>query len=146
LPTEAEWEYACRGGASSYQTFHYGNSLSSTQANFNGDYPYGGAAKGPYLTRTCKVGSYNANGFGLHDMHGNVWVWCQDWYDQDYYKQSATKDPSGPDAREGRVLRGGSWYYGGARCRTAFRGRQGPGYRNGDVGFRIALVQLGKND
>jgi formylglycine-generating enzyme required for sulfatase activity len=85
LPTEAEWEYSCRGGASSYQVFNpFGNSLSPTQANFDGNYPYGGAGKGAYLERTCKVGSYPANGFGLYDMHGNVWEWCADWYDENY--------------------------------------------------------------
>ena len=68
LPTEAEWEYACRAGTKT--PFHYGNSLSSKQANFNGNFPYGGADKGPYLKRTAKVGSYAANAFGLYDMHG----------------------------------------------------------------------------
>src|SRR5262249_21352025 len=92
LSTEAEWEYAARGGARSSEPFNVdgksSNSLSSTQANFNGDAPYGGADKGPYLGRTCKVGTYKANGFGLMDMHGNVYEWCEDWYDRDYYKGS----------------------------------------------------------
>ena len=70
LPTEAEWEYACRGGAGSKNPFHFGKTLSSHQANFNGNYPYGGAAKGPYLERTCEVGSYPPNAFGLHDESG----------------------------------------------------------------------------
>src|SRR5262249_14353176 len=72
IPSEAEWEYACRGGAAEYQVFHYGNSLSFMQANFNGREPYEGA-EGPYLERTCAVGSYRPNAFGLYDMHGNVW-------------------------------------------------------------------------
>jgi formylglycine-generating enzyme required for sulfatase activity len=72
LPTEAEWEYACRGGAPSYQAFHFGRSLSSTEANFDGAHSSGGTDRSPYLERTCKVGSYAKNGFGLHDMHGNV--------------------------------------------------------------------------
>jgi uncharacterized protein (TIGR02996 family) len=82
LPTEAEWEYSCRGGACSSAPFHFGISLSSSQANFNGKYPYGGADKGPYLKRTCRVGSYKPNAFGLFDMHGNVFEWCNDWYER----------------------------------------------------------------
>jgi formylglycine-generating enzyme required for sulfatase activity len=93
LPSEAEVEYACRGGAPSYQVFHIGNSLSSMQANFNGNAPYGGAAKGPDLGRTCKVGSYKPNRFGLYDMHGNVWEWCSDWYGGDYYGKSPRRAP-----------------------------------------------------
>ncbi len=77
LPTEAEWEYACRAGTKT--PFHYGDSLSSKQANFCGHFPYGGADKGPWLKRTAKVDTYAANAFGLYDMHGNVWEWCQDW-------------------------------------------------------------------
>jgi formylglycine-generating enzyme required for sulfatase activity len=79
LPTEAQWEYACRGGARESTPFHFGRSLSSTQANFNGDYPYEGAPKGQYLVKTASVGSYKPNDFGLYDMHGNVWEWCADW-------------------------------------------------------------------
>jgi formylglycine-generating enzyme required for sulfatase activity len=109
LPTEAEWEYACRAGRSG-KTFHYGNSLDSTQANFDGNYPYGGADKSPYLKRPCKVGSYKANAFGLHDMHGNVWEWCSDWFDKDYYGTSRKADPKGPYGPGSyRVVRGGSW-------------------------------------
>jgi formylglycine-generating enzyme required for sulfatase activity len=88
LPTEAEWEYACRGGATSKTPIHFGKSLSSKLANFNGKYPYGGADEGTYLKRTCKVGSYEPNGFGLYDMHGNVDEWCSDWYGKDYYGKS----------------------------------------------------------
>jgi formylglycine-generating enzyme required for sulfatase activity len=84
LPTEAEWEYACREGGRSSTPFYFGDSLSSTQANFNGNQPYGGAAKGPCLERPTPVGSYQPNRLGLYDMHGNVWQWCQDWYDKDY--------------------------------------------------------------
>jgi formylglycine-generating enzyme required for sulfatase activity len=140
LPTEAEWEFACRGGVPS-TPFHFGNSLSSTQANFNGGRPYGGAAAGPYLERTTAVGSYTANGFGLHDMHGNVWEWCQDWFDVYYYARSPRQDPEGPRAGESRVLRGGSWDDDGWNCRAARRFRYSPGYLGNDIGFRVVLAE-----
>src|SRR5436190_21473770 len=78
LPTEAHWEYACRAGTTTATAF--GDKLSSREANFDGDKPYNGADKGPYLERTTTVGSYDANAWGLRDMHGNVWEWCRDWY------------------------------------------------------------------
>jgi formylglycine-generating enzyme required for sulfatase activity len=138
LPTEAEWEYACHRGAPSSSPFHFGKSLSSRQANFDGNHPYGGAEKGPYLGRTCKVGSYNPNKFGLYDMHGNVWQWCQDWYAKDYYKDSPAKDPKGPASGDARVLRGGFWYGYGAYCRAACRYRYDAGGRHNGIGFRVA--------
>jgi formylglycine-generating enzyme required for sulfatase activity len=143
LPSEAEWEYACRGGDTSYSTFHFGNSLSSAQANFDGRYPYGGGATGPYLERTSKVGSYQPNAFGLHDMHGNVWEWCSDWYDVDYYKGSPQRDPSGPSEGLDRLGRGGGWDGRGRHCRSADRSGSTPGIRFSDVGFRVALVLPG---
>jgi formylglycine-generating enzyme required for sulfatase activity len=130
----------CRGGAPSYQVFHFGNSLTSTQANFDGNYPYGGAAKGPYLERTCKVGSYPANGFGLYEMYGNVYEWCSDWYDENYYAASPRQDPQGPERASARVLRGGSWNGYGGLCRSANRHRDEPGERDRLCGFRLAAV------
>jgi formylglycine-generating enzyme required for sulfatase activity len=121
LPTEAEWEYSCRGGACSFQSFHVGNSLSSTQANFNGNYPYGGAAEGPNLQRTCKVGTYKPNAFGIYDMHGNVWEWCSDWYEAEYYARSSLRDPTGHPSGSLRVIRGGCWLDCARRCRSAYR-------------------------
>jgi formylglycine-generating enzyme required for sulfatase activity/serine/threonine protein kinase len=138
LPTEAEWEYACRGGTSS--AFHYGNSLSSLQANFDGKFPYGGAAKGSYLERIARVGSYSPNRFGLYDMHGNVWELCSDWYDKDYYKVSPREDPQGPKTGLVRVCRGGSWNNHGYICRAAFRSTMAPTDRSGAVGFRAVAV------
>jgi formylglycine-generating enzyme required for sulfatase activity len=147
LPTEAEWEYACRGGASTYQTFHFGNSLSSTQANFNGNRPYGGAAKGPYLARPCKVGSYPPNAFGLFDMHGNVWEWCADWYAEDYYPKSRRINPTGPRVGTCRVVRGGSRAYPGVECRSARRlGTNEPSGRFNGTGFRVVLCEPGPAD
>jgi uncharacterized protein (TIGR02996 family) len=140
LPSEAEWEYACRGGASSSTPFCFGKFLSSTQANFNGDQPYGGAEKGPYLGRPCAVGSYRPNVFGLYDLHGNVWEWCSDWYGEDYYGKSPAKDPPGPSGGSGRVIRGGSWYVSGLNCRAAHRGGIAPSDRDDGLGFRVAAV------
>jgi len=140
LPTEAEWEYACRGGPfvkKPSPPFSFGDSLSSTQANFNGNFPYGGAAKGAYLERTTKVGSYPPNPLGVYDLHGNVWEWCADWYAAEY---SGRKDPQGPENGERRVLRGGSWNYFGRDCRAAYRNGCAPGARNDNLGFRVVLV------
>ena len=135
---EAEWEYACRAGTTT--AFHYGGSLCSTQADFDGNHPHGGAARGPYLERTCKVGSYRPNAFGLFDMHGNVWEWCSDWFAADYYKVSPPRDPSGPSDGSSRVDRGGSWNSRGLHCRAALRLRSTPSYRSGSLGFRVAAV------
>jgi formylglycine-generating enzyme required for sulfatase activity len=137
LPTEAEWEYSCRGGASFSSPFHYGASLSSPQANFNGNFPYGGAAKGPYLKKTSKVGSYKPNAFGLYDIHGNVWEWCQDWYGEKYYASGENQDPQGPKKGDSRVLRGGSWGRYARGCRAADRDWNAPAFRDSDVGFRV---------
>jgi formylglycine-generating enzyme required for sulfatase activity len=140
LPTEAEWEYACRGGAASSTAFHYGNSISSTQANFTGKYPFGGGARGPYLARTCKVGSYKPNGFGLYDMHGNVEEWCSDWYGIDYYAKSPRRDPPGPAKGSGRVQRGGAWLGPGWSCRSAYRSWWITDKGSWVCGFRVAAV------
>jgi formylglycine-generating enzyme len=132
LPTEAEWEYACRAGTKT--AFHHGDDLSAAQANFNGNHPFGKAAKGPYLQKTAPVGSYAANAWGLFDMHGNVSEWCSDWYDPDYYKTSPKEDPTGP--AKGvvdtgfneffRVVRGGCWHDEARACRSAYRFRLQP--------------------
>ncbi len=142
LPTEAEWEYCCRAGTST--PFHFGNELNGTQANCDGNNPYGTTKKGPYLEKTSPVGSYPANAWGLYDMHGNVWEWCQDWYG-DYPKQSVT-DPRGPEVGSGCVLRGGSWRDGAAFCRSAYRNWRDPSSRSdgfGGYGFRLALSSSG---
>jgi formylglycine-generating enzyme required for sulfatase activity len=140
LPTEAEWEHACRGGDPSYHVFHSGNALLGRQANFDGTKPYGGASKSAFLNRTCKVGSYEKNRFGLYDMHGNVWEWCADWYAEGYYRKSPPKDPPGPPRGVARVDRGGGWYSPGQNCRSASRDHYPPGLRYRHLGFRVALV------
>jgi uncharacterized protein (TIGR02996 family) len=144
LPTEAEWEYSCRSGAGSKAPFHFGTSLSSTQANFDGNNPYGGAAEGPWLERTCEVNSYPANVFGLHDMHGNVFEWCADWYGASYYAGSPQQDPTGPVEGSDRVIRGGSWLNDGWLCRSAVRGFHSPSNRDWYIGFRVAWVPPGE--
>jgi formylglycine-generating enzyme required for sulfatase activity/serine/threonine protein kinase len=143
LPTEAEWEYACRGGAPAYQVFHFGDSLYSKQANFDGNHPYGCAEVGPNLGRTCEVGSYPSNGFGLYDMHGNVWEWCQDWYDHGYYAASPRRDPQGPQQGSLRVIRGGGWEDEGAGCRSAVRYGGEPEWRARFSGFRVVAMLSG---
>ncbi len=142
LPTDAEWEYICRGGPfikKPSPPFYFGNSLSPTQANFDGNYPYGGAAQGQYLQRPTKVGSYPPNALGLYDLHGNGWEWCADWFDAEYYKRSPRQDPQGPENGERRVLRGGSWNIVGRHCRAACR-VGAPGVHDSYGGFRVVLV------
>lgn len=131
LPTEAEWEYACRGGTMT--AFYFGSSCNGTQANCNG---------GQNLKRTSEVGSYASKSphpWGLCDMHGNVWQWCLDWYDTKYYKNSPKRDPQSPESGLARVKRGGSWDSDPWVCRAAFRGLLEPRAREGDVGFRVAF-------
>jgi formylglycine-generating enzyme required for sulfatase activity len=144
LPTEAEWEYACRGGTAT--TFNTGKTLSSAQANFNGNFPYGGAPPGVYLQKTAKVGSYPPNAWGLYDMHGNVMEWCADWYDPDYYKNSPKDDPKGPAngvlgtgfaSDYFHVVRGGCWLDEGRGCRAAYRFRLQTSEPYRLVGFRV---------
>jgi formylglycine-generating enzyme required for sulfatase activity len=144
LPREAEWEYACRGGPPSYSCFHFGNTLSSAQANFDARRPYGGAGKGDYLGRTTKVGTYGKNAFGLYDMHGNAAEWCADWFDKDYYYASPSRDPAGPPRGSERVIRGGSWRRPGGHCRSAYRIWSRPDRRDNALGFRVALVPSGR--
>jgi formylglycine-generating enzyme required for sulfatase activity len=138
LPTEAEWEYACRAGVP--MPFSSGPTLSSREANFNGNYPYGITGRGPYLERTTKVGSYPPNPFGLCDMHGNVWEWCADFYDRNYYRHSPRYDPQGPPSGVLRVVRGGSCFNIGRFCRAAYRFGVVPTNRDIDVGLRVVMV------
>jgi formylglycine-generating enzyme required for sulfatase activity len=137
LPTEAQWEYACRGLTST--PFHYGPDLSSLEANFDGNFPYGAAPTGPWLHQTSPRGTYRPNLFGLFDMHGNVWEWCADWYDDSYYTRSPVRDPAGPPTGVLRVLRGGSWYSYSWTCRSGGRERFSPDSGSGNYGFRLAM-------
>lgn len=135
LPTEAQWEYACRSGAST--AFSFGASLNGEAANCNGNYPYGTTVRGPYVGRTRTVGSYQPNNWGFSDMHGNVWEWCSDWYAP---QLSGGYDPAGPLSGNERVVRGGSWDHGAMQCRAAYRSSRLPSDGNDFMGFRVAVV------
>jgi formylglycine-generating enzyme required for sulfatase activity len=129
LPTEAEWEYACRAGTTT--PFYTGDKLTTGQANYN-------------IGKTTPVGSFKPNQWGLYDMSGNVWEWCQDWYDKEYYdkckQQETTENPPGPEIGSYRVLRGGSWYGNAECCRSAYRYDCDPGNRDDVIGFRLVFL------
>ncbi len=138
LPSEAEWEYACRAGTTT--PFHFGETITTDQANYNGDYSYGVAPKGLYRKQTTPVGSFGvANAFGLYDLHGNVWEWCADHWHENYEGAPINGSAWLKDGNsDRRVLRGGSWINNPKRCRSAYRLRGNPNYRNDSGGFRIA--------
>ncbi len=140
LPTEAQWEAACRAGTES--PFSFGTELNGTQANCDGNYPYGTEKKGPYLNQTSPLGKYPPNGWGMYDMNGNVWEWCQDWYGA-YDESTPDADPLGPLAGSYRVIRGGSWIYYAQGCRAASRNGGTPENRDDFLGFRLAAVPAG---
>ncbi|MEK6257167.1 MAG: bifunctional serine/threonine-protein kinase/formylglycine-generating enzyme family protein [Planctomycetota bacterium] len=139
LPTEAEWEYACR--ADTTTPVHFGSVLNADKANVNGDFPYGTTTKGKYLKRSTTVGSYPANAFDLYDMHGNVWEWCEDVYDAKVYADRAetTIDPLVKNGSEYRVLRGGSWDNSSEDARSAGRNSGTPEGRSNVSGFRVVF-------
>ncbi|MBQ2790320.1 MAG: SUMF1/EgtB/PvdO family nonheme iron enzyme [Thermoguttaceae bacterium] len=136
LPTEAEWEYACRAGTST--AYFWGDSLNGDNANCDGNYPCGTSTKGQYLKRTTQVGSYAPNAWGLYDMHGNVLEWCED-LKIDYENIKSAQDPINVTQDSDRVLRGGSWYHGARYCRSAYRSSNVPTGWNFDYGFRLVL-------
>lgn len=144
LPTEAQWEYACRAGTDT--AFYTGETIWTDQANFNGSYAERDGVNGLYRAKTLPVGSFDPNAFGLYDMHGNVWEWCADRY-QGSYEGLATTDPTGPKTGDYRVFRGGAWYDGAAHCRSADRPRTHPG--NGGTGlsgFRVMVSLAPRTD
>ena len=132
LPTEAQWEYACRAGTDS--PFYCGRTLDGSLANIDDR----AGTTGRYLGRACDVGLYPPNPWGLFDMAGNVWEWCADWR-ADYPAGDAV-DPTGPASGELRVLRGGSWHSVPSRCRSAFRHSDPPEHKHGYVGCRVVLA------
>jgi formylglycine-generating enzyme required for sulfatase activity len=141
LPTEAEWEYACRAGLSHAGPFHFGPGLSGDLANMDGRVPYGGAPAGPFVQATTPVDAYPPNAWSLYDLHGNVSEWCADWFDEDYYSRSPRKNPAGADEGDDmeRVLRGGSWHDHGEFCRAAFRYNRPPDESRNEFGLRVLL-------
>ena len=138
LPTEAEWEYACRAGTTT--PFAFGNTISVGQANYDSRHVYGTGQKGKYRKCTTPVGTLKPNAWGLYDMHGNVWEWCQDWHAAGYYARSPSTDPPGPESGQSRVLRGGSWGSPPHYCRSVFRLWFHPSYRSCLNGFRVVLA------
>ena len=133
LPTEAEWEYAARGGTTT--PFSTGNNLTTSQANYNGNYSYNSNAEGEYREKTMPVGSFAPNAWGLYDMHGNVWEWCSDRYGD--YSTSAQTNPKGPSSGACRVFRGGGWRRDAYFCRSAYRDTYTPDRCTYDIGFRL---------
>ncbi|TWI72450.1 formylglycine-generating enzyme required for sulfatase activity [Desulfobotulus alkaliphilus] len=136
LPTEAEWEYAARAGTDT--PFAFGTCLSTSDANYDGNYPLSGCPKGSYRKTTVKVASFKPNAWGLYDMHGNVWEWVQDVYKKDYETLPKTDPIYASSAGGSRVVRGGGWYSIARRCRSANRSRYGADYRGNVLGFRLA--------
>ena len=137
LPTEAQWEYACRAGTKT--PFHTGDTITSEAANFDGTQPYVKSLAALFRRDTTAVGSFAPNLFGLYDMHGNVWEWCADWFDEKSYTAEDKTDPTGPASGAGRVLRGGCWYNGPRDCRSASRYWFKPDGALSDFGFRVAV-------
>ncbi len=141
LPTEAEWEYACRAGTTT--PFNTGENLTTDQANYDGNFPYRKYPKGEFRGKPVPVGSFKPNGYGLYNMHGNVWEWCSDWHEDGYYeecrKNGLVENPLGSESGMNKVLRGGFWGSRAGYCRSATRGCDFPSLRH-LAGFRLVFV------
>ncbi|MFM6080835.1 MAG: formylglycine-generating enzyme family protein [Dolichospermum sp.] len=139
LPSEAQWEYACRAGTTT--PFHFGETITTDLANYCGDYAYGRGQKGAYREETTEVGNFPPNAFGLHDMHGNVWEWCQDDWHNNYIDAPIDGTAwTGLDmglSNDIKVLRGGSWDYCSGNCRSASRYYFVADFDNINIGFRV---------
>jgi formylglycine-generating enzyme required for sulfatase activity len=133
LPTEAEWEYACRAGTTT--AFHTGKTITTEQANYDGNHTYGDGPKGIFRETASAAGQFPPNAWGIHEMHGNVWEWCGDWYGE--YAKSDVRDPTGPAEGDCRVFRGGCWINFPAVCRSANRAKVVPVSWHFHLGFRV---------
>src|SRR5207244_13297536 len=142
LPTEAEWEYACRAGTTT--PFHFGGTLSAELANYDAEYTYSKGPKGRNRAETTPVGSFAANAWGLFDMHGNVWEWCSDWFAP--YPAKALTDPTGPPTSKFKVFRGGGWNQAIEFARSRNRFMMSPSNGIYFVGFRLALAQTHRKE
>ncbi|MEI6139950.1 MAG: SUMF1/EgtB/PvdO family nonheme iron enzyme [Mariniphaga sp.] len=142
LPTEAEWEFACRAGTTT--PFNTGENLTTEQANYHGHYPYNNNKKGTFRENTVPVNHFKPNSLELYNMHGNVWEWCSDWYGEKYYDEcmalGTVENPEGPKNGSNRVVRGGCWRYNAQNCRAAYRSNRSPGFGYGSIGFRLVFV------
>jgi formylglycine-generating enzyme required for sulfatase activity len=136
LPTESQWEYACRAGTTT--AYAWGATITSSNANYNWD---GGANDGNDFKQTRDVGQYAANPWGFFDMHGNVWEWTADWYQAAYPTGNPVIDPTGPASGSARVKRGSSWYHVGTNLRSAMRSHGPPSIRDHNRGFRVGFQQ-----
>jgi formylglycine-generating enzyme required for sulfatase activity len=134
LPSEAEWEYACRAGTTT--PFHFGETIDTNLANYNGDYVYGKGVKGSYRQTTTPVRELPPNSWGLFDMHGNVWEWCQDDYENDYARTPKDGTPHLTQS-DRKVRRGGSWIDYPEYCRSAYRSLDSRAFRRDIIGFRV---------
>ena len=136
LPSEAQWEYACRAGTTT--PFYFGETITTDLANYDGNYTYASAPQGEYRRQTTDVGTFPPNAFGLYDMHGNVWEWCfDDWVDN--YNNAPTNSSAVTSSSNKKLLRGGSWLNASWYCRSAYRGRIDAGVRSDGIGFRLAV-------
>ncbi|MDB9450546.1 bifunctional serine/threonine-protein kinase/formylglycine-generating enzyme family protein [Dolichospermum circinale] len=135
LPSEAEWEYACRAGTTT--PFCFGESITPDLVNYNGNYTYASAPKGKYRQQTTDVGTFPPNSFGLYDMHGNVWEWCQDDYKNDYINAPTDGSALTSPSRSGKMLRGGSCDYNPDYCRSAYRSYNNLDFNDLNIGFRV---------
>jgi formylglycine-generating enzyme required for sulfatase activity len=149
LPSEAQWEYACRAGSTT--PFHFGETLTTELANYDGNSTYGQGPKGIYREQTTDVGSFPANAWGLQDLHGNVWEWCLDRWHPSLAKGptngSPWQEPAPELAKEEqdrRLLRGGSWLAYPRNCRSAYRNDHSPGYRSSRIGLRVCCLHQGQ--